>query len=240
LFSFFRKKSYSASDQKLVTYLHNLFGFSLKNLNLYKQALRHKSVAQNVKEGVKDSNERLEYLGDAVLGAVVAEYLFKRFPFKDEGFLTKMRSRIVSRESLGNLSRKMGLYDFVEKSKHDVNRSIHGDTFEALIGAIYLDQGYNNTRTVIVEKIINPHIDVDWLENNDADFKSQMIEWAQRNHKRIEFIVAEEAGNNHHKTYTINLVAAGEILGTGKGTSKKRAEQMAAEAALKQVTALES
>ena len=153
-----------SSDKKLLRSLENILGFFPSNTNLYKSALRHKSAAREIKNGVKDSNERLEYLGDAILGAVVADYVFKKFPYKDEGFLTEMRSKIVSRDNLNKLSRKLGLDALIINNPDNaVNRSMHGDAFEALIGAIYLDKGYRCAKKFVIGRIISHYLDIDSL-----------------------------------------------------------------------------
>ncbi len=242
MFSFFRKNnpSLSSADLKLEIALKNLLGYKPKNLFLYKQALRHRSAATSVKEGADNSNERLEYLGDAILGAIIAEYLFKRYPFKDEGFLTKMRSRMVSRETLSGLSRKMGLEQWVEKQgpERNLNKSLHGDALEALLGAVYLDQGFEITKKFISERVILPHLNVEEMELNDTDFKSRVIAWAQKGHIKSEFRISDEQGASHNKTYTIELFLNEQLAGTGKAGNKKKAEQFASEEALKTIPTL--
>src|ERR1700743_1887234 len=150
-------KLYLSPNRKYVKVLKNLLGFVPGNLALYKMAFRHKSVAQNIRKGVKNSNERLEFLGDAVLGSVIAEVLFKLYPYEDEGFLTELRSKIVSRNNLNQLARKLGFNKLIEFDSRALNSSrqgsLLGDAFEALIGAIYLDKGYNFTRNFLVNYI---------------------------------------------------------------------------------------
>lgn len=223
---------YFSKDKKLFQSLNNILGFYPGNIALYKSAFRHKSAANKIKEGVKDSNERLEYLGDAILSAVVADYLFKKFPFKDEGFLTKMRSKIVSRSQLNPLAVKLGLKKFIESSldRGGKNVSINGDAFEALIGAIYLDKGYKVTSDFILNRIIQPHIDIDEIETKENDFKSKMIEWAQKEKKELKFRF-EEINIDQEKQYIIQLIIDNEVYGKGQHFSKKRAEQIAAEEA---------
>ena len=141
MFDFFLPKN----EKQFKSSLKNILGFSPKNLSLYNQAFRHNSVAKEIKEGIKDSNERLEFLGDAVLGIVIADYLFRKFPYKDEGFLTKMRSKIVSRDHLNQLAVKLGLNKFLFQTSDPGLKfsSMHGDAFEALIGAVYMDKGFS-------------------------------------------------------------------------------------------------
>ncbi|MBK7028181.1 MAG: ribonuclease III [Bacteroidales bacterium] len=181
---------------------------------MYKLAFRHKSLAKELTNGTRVSNERLEYLGDAILSAVVADYLFKIFPIKGEGFLTEMRSRIVSRASLNKLSQKLGLDKLIQVSTegNNVYKSMNGDAFEALIGAIYLDKGYQFTRRIIIEKIILQHFDLDELENNDTNYKSRLIEWAQREKHSVEFIQVSEVGHGYTNNMLLKCLSTNALL----------------------------
>ena len=212
-----------------------MLGFVPGNLSLYRLAFRHKSVAQNVKKGVKNSNERLEFLGDAVLGSVVAEVLFKLYPFKDEGFLTELRSKIVNRANLNQLGRKLGFEKLVEYDNRMINSarqgSLLGDAFEALIGAVYLDKGYEFTKNFLINHIIKSHIDIHTLELTETNFKSKLIEWCQRHGKDIMFEHITNQDGESNKLFTIAVNVDGEIVGTGKEFSKKYAEKLAAEKA---------
>src|ERR1700743_192701 len=228
-------KLYLSPNRKYVKVLKNLLGFVPGNLSLYKLAFRHKSAAQNVKKGVKNSNERLEFLGDAVLGSVVAEVLFKLYPFEDEGFLTELRSKIVSRNNLNALARKLGVDKLVEFDSRALNSSrqgsLLGDAFEALIGAIYLDKGYDFTRSFLVNHIIKSHIDIHRLEQTETNFKSKLIEWCQRHGKDITFEQIENQEGESNKLFTVQASIDGEIMGQGKEFNKKNAEKLAAERA---------
>jgi ribonuclease-3 len=212
-----------------------LLGFVPGNLSLYRLAFRHKSVAQNVKKGVKNSNERLEFLGDAVLGSVVAEVLFKLYPFEDEGFLTELRSKIVNRGNLNQLARKLGFEQLIQYDSRMVNStrqgSLLGDAFEALIGAIYLDKGYDFTKNFLVNHIIKSHIDIHKLEQTETNFKSKLIEWCQRHGKDITFELIENGDGESNKLFTVQASIDGEIMGQGKEFNKKNAEKLAAERA---------
>jgi len=212
-----------------------LLGFVPGNLSLYRLAFRHKSVAQNVKKGVKNSNERLEFLGDAVLGSVVAEVLFKLYPFEDEGFLTELRSKIVNRSNLNQLARKLGFEQLIQYDNRMVNStrqgSLLGDAFEALIGAIYLDKGYDFTKNFLVNHIIKSHIDIHKLEQTETNFKSKLIEWCQRHGKDITFELIENGDGESNKLFTVQASIDGEIMGQGKEFNKKNAEKLAAERA---------
>ncbi len=226
-----RRKKH-ASDN-LSEAIRNLFGYQPRNIPVYELAFRHKSLAI-VDNGVKHCNERLEYLGDAVLGSVVADFLFKKFPFKDEGFLTEMRSRIVSRSNLNMLSRKLGLDHLVKATKESSapGSSILGDAFEAFVGAMYLDKGYAFTKNLIIQQIIQTHLDVDELMSRDINFKSKVIEWAQRKKRGVDFVLADEFENGRKgRTYVIELRLDNQVVGRGQDYSIKRAEQRAARAA---------
>ncbi|MBS1522003.1 MAG: ribonuclease III [Bacteroidetes bacterium] len=228
-------KLYLSPNRKYVKSLKNLLGFVPGNLSLYRLAFRHKSVAQNVKKGVKNSNERLEFLGDAVLGSVVAEVLFKLYPFEDEGFLTELRSKIVNRGNLNQLARKLGFEQLIQYDNRMVNStrqgSLLGDAFEALIGAIYLDKGYDFTKNFLVNHIIKSHIDIHKLEQTETNFKSKLIEWCQRHGKDITFELIENGDGESNKLFTVQASIDGEIMGQGKEFNKKNAEKLAAERA---------
>ncbi len=223
-----------SKDRKFGESLRNILGFYPRNVALYRKAFTHSSAALEIKEGVKDSYERLEFLGDAVLGTVIADYLFKKFPYKDEGFLTKMRSKIVSRVQLNKLSVRFGLQKFIEAdfgfSKN--NHSVNGDVFEALIGAIYLDKGYDFTRRFIQDKVIQDHLDIEEIEQTETDFKSKFIEWAQKEKKVFSFVVVDEIMNGSERQYIIEARIDQQVLGKGQSISKKKAEQIASEQAL--------
>lgn len=228
-------KLYLSPHRKYVKILQNLLGFVPGNLLLYRLAFRHKSVAQNVKKGVKNSNERLEFLGDAVLGSVVAEVLFKLYPYEDEGFLTELRSKIVNRQNLNQLARKLGFEQLIEYDARMLGPSrqgsLLGDAFEALVGAVYLDKGYNFTRDFLVNHIIKTHIDIHMLEQTETNFKSKLIEWCQRHGKDISFDLIENDLGESVKLFTVQASIEGQILGLGKEFSKKNAEKLAAEKA---------
>jgi ribonuclease-3 len=222
-----------SSDKILYTSVKNLLGFYPSNIHLYKVALSHKSAPAVWLKDQQVNNERLEYLGDAVLSAVVADYLYKKFPYQNEGFLTEMRSRIVSRSRFNRLSIKMGLDKLIHpgNGSFSTSKSIYGDTFEALIGAIYLDKGYTFTRKVIIRRIIDVHLDVDEIERTDTNFKSKILEYAQREKRQVEFRVVEEVGDGHRKQYIVALVLDQVVIGRGQDFSIKAAEQVAAEKA---------
>lgn len=233
-------------DREYVRALKNLLGFVPGNLSLYKMAFRHKSVAMTIKEGAKNSNERLEFLGDAVLGSVVAELLFKKYPYKGEGFLTEMRSKIVSRVHLNQLSRKLGLNELIQYDARMINSpnkhggSLLGDAFEALIGAIYLDKGYSFTKNFLITRIIQPHVDISLLEATETNFKSRLIEWGQQTGHEIVFALNESLEDSNPKMFTIDAIVNGQVFGTGMDYNKKSAEKIAAEKACTELQILET
>lgn len=220
-------------EKKLGLKLKNILGFYPRNIYLYHLALRHKSAALEIATGKKISNERLEYLGDAILGAVIADYLFHKYPFKDEGYLTQMRSKFVSRAHLNKLSHKLGIDELIktENDSGNVYRSMGGDAFEALMGAIYVDKGYNFTRRTIIERIIKLHIDSDELENQESNYKSKLIEYVQKEKKTLEFRVVDEVGKGYLKQYIVEVFLNDVSTGKGLGHSIKEAEQAASEIA---------
>ncbi len=226
---------YFSPEKKLFESLHNILGFYPGNISLYKLAFRHSSASQQVGNGIKDSNERLEFLGDSVIGVIVSEYLFKKFPFKDEGFLTKIRSRMVSRAQHNKIALKLGLNNFIESNNQRFGaskpHSINGDAYEALIGAIYLDKGYKTAQKFILNRIIHIHIDMEEVETKEVDFKSKVIEWGQKEKKEVKFEIVADGANTEDKQYTIQLFMGNELMGTAQHLSKKRAEQMVSEQA---------
>jgi ribonuclease III len=229
-------KLHLSPDRRYVKILRNLLGFVPGNLSLYKMAFRHKSMATILKNTSKNSNERLEFLGDAILGSVVAEILFKTYPYKDEGFLTEMRSKIVNRANLNQLGRKLGFGELIDFDPKTINitskqSSLLGDAFEALVGAVYLDKGYDFTKNFLTQRIIKPHVDIHQLELTETNFKSKLIEWCQRHSKDITFeLIANQEGENV-KLFTIQVLVDGEAITSAVDYSKKNAEKFAAEKA---------
>lgn len=212
-----------------------MLGFLPRRLSFYRLAFIPKSALHSQNPGPFPNNERLEYLGDAVLDAIVADYLFHRFPEGDEGFMTKLRARIVKRKNLDILATKMKIPEMItvditpgNKSKH-----LHGNALEALIGAIYMDRGYQTARKFFLRKIMKQYIDLNQLVKKDPDYKSRVIEWAQKN--RIEVVFKskeEELSNSKYPSFISTIQLKGEEKGTGRASSKKEAEQKAAREAL--------
>jgi len=231
--SFLKKSSsHSSPANDLQRSIRNIFGFQAGNIHLYELAFRHKSANQDV-NGIKINNERLEYLGDAILGSVIADYLFKKFPYKGEGFLTEMRSKIVCRSNLDKLGRKLGIDKLIESNADTKSsaKSMRGDAFEALIGALYLDKGYKYTQKIIINRIVNIHIDIDALELLNTNFKSMLIEWAQKEKKEVEFRVISERSEKNKHQYEVEVLVDEEPVSRGIDFSIKGAEKIAAEKA---------
>ncbi|MBU3713994.1 MAG: ribonuclease III [Ferruginibacter sp.] len=227
-FKFFEK---DAEDKTFKIQLTNILGFSPKNLTLYKTALSHRSM----REGADENNERLEFLGDAVLSSVIAHYLFKKYPYKGEGFLTEMRSKMVNRQKLNEIALKMGLKKITIYNKFDSalkTSQIFGNTLEALIGAVYLDRGYKQTKTWVEEYMIYPHLFADDLESIDINIKNKLYGWASRNGKLLEFITINEKIENGRRLFTIGALIDGEVVAEAKGFNKKDASQLAAQQAI--------
>ena len=223
-------KSNTKDDKKLITAIRTIAGFAPSNLALYKLATLHSSKGKEI-EGFRESNERLEYLGDAILGAAVADYLFKKYPFKDEGFLTEIRSRIVNRESLNHLARKVGISAIVQfdHKNSQLQQVILGNTLEALVGAVYLDKGFIRCKKFVVDKLIQPYFDLEVVVNSNSNHKSKIIEWSQRNGKEIKFEILDVKNGRSSKEFSAQVFIAEQPYGLGYGYTKKKAEQDAAQ-----------
>ena len=201
---------------------------------LYKTALSHRSI----REGADENNERLEFLGDAVLGSVIAHYLFRKYPYKGEGFLTEMRSKMVNRQKLNEIALKMGLKKITIYNKFDgalKTSQIFGNTLEALIGAVYLDKGYNKTQTWVEKYIILPHLFMDDLEVIDINIKNKLYGWANKNGKNVDFATIDENLENGRRLFTIAATLDGEIIAQAKAFNKKDASHLAAQIAIEKL-----
>mgnify|MGYP006266914965 FL=1 len=211
--------------------LENLLGFSPGDLSLYRTALSHRSV----REGADENNERLEFLGDAVLSTVIAHYLFRKYPYKGEGFLTEMRSKMVNRQKLNEIALKMGLKKITLFNKFDnalKSSQIFGNTLEALVGAVYLDKGYSKTRYWVESCIILPHLVSEDLEAVEINIKNKLYGWASKNGKLLEFTTLDETFENGRRLFTIGATIDGELIAQAKGFNKKEASQIAAQLAI--------
>jgi len=227
---FGRKKK----NKSLQKQLQNVLGIKTGNISLYTTALSHRSV----KESADENNERLEYLGDAILSAIVADYLFKKYPYKGEGFLTEMRSKMVNRQQLNDLAIKIGLKKITLYNKVDGSlkgSQIFGNTLEALVGAVYLDKGYSKTQKWVTRHMIIPHLYVDDLELIDINLKNRLIGWASKNGKLLDFQTIEEKLENNRRVFSIAAVLDGEQISIGKGYNKKDASQIAAQQAIEKL-----
>lgn len=224
------KRLFSLKWVKKSSPLEQILGVRITNNELYELALRHSSSSQAGKR--HESYERLEFLGDAIIGAIIADYLFKKYPFEKEGFLTEMRSKIVNRERLNQLSKKIGLDSFIEyqpsEPKHRSHKSMSGDVLEAIVGALYLDLGYEACQKFLLKQIIVPHLDIDAIQHTTTNFKSTIVEWCQKNNKALQWEIVGEKGKSHNKEFVAEVWIDHEVKGTGSGQSKKKAEQEAA------------
>ena len=207
-------------------------GFYPNNYKYYQIALTHRSASIKAEDGSIINNERLEFLGDAILDAVVAHFLFSKYPNENEGFLTQMRSKIVKREFLNKLAKKIGLNKLIvsHTSKSSIKKNIYGDALEAFIGAMYLDRGYFFTKKYIIEYLIGHHIDMAQLKRTDTNYKSQLLEWVQK--QKVEMSIDTDTDPKHPEMFISYIRIEREICGSGVGYSKKEAEQKAAGQAL--------
>lgn len=226
LFPLFSKKL-SSEENEIIRFMVKSFGYRPKDIELFKRALTHKSISNNSDE---NSNERLEYLGDAILDAVVAEFLFVRFPAEDEGYLTKIKSKIVSRRTLGIIGSEMQINLVLRYNKGRTIKleTIEGNAFEALIGAIYLDGGYSKTKNSIQNHIFRKYVDLNQILEEEIDFKSKLFIWSQKNRLPIRFEIVEEVNDGVSWVYTSCVMINDQEYGRGTGTSKKKSEQAAA------------
>lgn len=211
--------------------LCNVLGFTPGNIDIYTTALSHRSV----REGADENNERLEFLGDAVLSSIVAHYLFMKYPYRDEGFLTEMRSKMVNRQQLNDIGIKMGLKKITIYNKHDNSlkvSQIFGNTLEALIGAIYLDKGYIKTKKWVEKYLISTHMFIDDLETIEINIKNKLYGWANKNGKVLEFETLGEKFENGRRVFNIGATIDGELIAEAKGYNKKDASQIAAQLAI--------
>ena len=233
--SLFRKikNSPKTEEEKVFLAIKKLIGFKPKNINHYIEAFTHSSLKKTNPAGLPINYERLEFLGDAILGSVIANYLFKKIPKGDEGYLTQMRSKIVSRDHLNELGKDLGLIHFIKSvmPNQQFGENIHGNLFEALIGAVHNDKGYPFTEKFIYRIVIEPYVDIERLEGKITSYKSVLIEWGQKNKKSIKYLVYEDTGNDALKHFSVKLLIEEKIISKGRATSKKKAEEIASKRA---------
>lgn len=219
------------TDREIKRYFRNIFGFRVRNVDPFKIALTHRSASANDAVAGRLNNERLEYLGDAILGTIIADFLYHKYPLESEGVLTRMRSKLVNRNRLNNLARKIGLPEMMRMDNHISSNTPNGNAFEAVVGAIYIDQGFKKTYDIILRNIFLAHLDMDAVYQEDDDYKSRLFIWAQHNHHKVSFEV-QSSDNRKDPHYMAVLSLDGKKLTQGLGKSVKQAEQAAAEKAL--------
>ncbi|SEC56246.1 RNAse III [Tenacibaculum sp. MAR_2009_124] len=223
-------KPQNKEDENFYYELKELLNFKPIKLTHYKKAFTHRSLKLLDRKGNPINYERLEFLGDAILGSVIASYLYKKVPEGDEGYLTQMRSKVVSREHLNALGKDLDLLKFVKSNitNNQISENIHGNIFEALIGAIYLDRGYNYCHQFIYEQVILPYVDIERLEGKISSYKGFIIEWCQKNKKKYKFDSYEDTGKQDKKHFSVRVSIDGVMVAKGRATSKKKAEEIAA------------
>lgn len=226
-------KSRSPEDGIFFDAIQEILGFAPYNLNYYKKAFTHRSSNKTDTEGNAINYERLEFLGDAMLSAVIAGHLFNKAPAGDEGYLTKMRSKIVSREHLNELGKDLNLIRFVE-SKVPLNHfgeNIHGNIFESLVGAIYLDKGYDYCVKFIQKRVVIPYVDIARLEGKVISYKSLLIEWCQKEKRHFHYDIFDDNGIDGQRFFGVKLSIDDKVIAKARATSKKKAEEKASQRA---------
>jgi ribonuclease III len=239
--SLFRKRingTYLPDKREFRSRLKKILGTNPGNLELYEIAFIHRSATFVLPDGNKVNNERLEYLGDAVLDAILSDYLFEKFPEANEGFLTKIRSRIVNRDILNQLALSMGFSKILlsKVNSPNITRNLYGDALEALIGAVFLDKGFKRTKKIFIKNVFNKYLEMDTIVKTDTDYKSLVFEWVQKNKSNLLFTYNEEYDFNLKKSVFSTILSIDkQELGFGHGSSKKVAEQEAASQAWKKL-----
>lgn len=225
--------SRSSQEGEFFSAIKKLLGFKPKNIAIFEEAFTHRSLNEKNSEGIPQNYERLEFLGDAMLGSVIASHLFKEVPSGDEGYLTKMRSKVVSREHLNELGRDLQLIKLLKTNipTKQFGGNIHGNIFEALVGAIYLDRGFPYCEKFIYKRVINPYVDIERLEGKVISYKSLFIEWCQKHKKAFKYVVYDDTGNDELKHFAVKLQLEAVTVGKGRATSKKKAEERASKRA---------
>jgi len=225
--------SHSKEDGDFFLGISNILGFKPKKLSIYKKAFLHRSANVRDKNGLPLNYERLEFLGDSMLGTIISRYLYNEVPNGDEGYLTKMRSKIVSRKHLNELGKDLNLISFVESRipKSHFGDNIHGNVFEALVGAIYLDRGYDYCEKFINDRVIKPYVDIEQLEGKVISYKSLVIEWCQKQKKEFNYKVYEDTGKDPLKHFAVKLSIDDRVMAKARATSKKKAEEKASKRA---------
>lgn len=225
--------SRSGQEGEFFNAIKKILGFKPKNIAVFEEAFTHRSLNEKNSEGIPQNYERLEFLGDAMLGSVIASHLFKEVPSGDEGYLTKMRSKVVSREHLNELGRDLQLIKLLKTNipTKQFGGNIHGNIFEALVGAIYLDRGYPYCEKFIYKRVIKPYVDIERLEGKVISYKSLFIEWCQKHKKAFKYVVYDDTGNDELKHFAVKLQLDNITVGKARATSKKKAEERASKRA---------
>lgn len=224
-----------SSDKEFARRVRNTIGFTPRNLGIFKLAFYHKS--NNNDKDSTQNNERLEFLGDAILSTIIAEYLFKKYPSSDEGFLTKMRSKIVKRTTLNHIADEMGLdMMLLEYNNTRLSRSMLGNALEALVGAIYLEKGYRHTHDYVVNSILRRYLDIHQLETYDDNYKSQLLEWCQKNGREVDYRILQKYKLDKRDRFRVAVFIDGTQIAIGEDFNKKNAEQIASEQAIQQLS----
>lgn len=220
-------------DGNFFMQMQKILGFKPKRIEFYKKAFTHRSMNKRGEDGTPINYERLEFVGDAMVSSIIATHLFNEVPQGDEGYLTKMRSKIVSREHLNELGRELNLIDLVESKipTDNFGNNIHGNLFEALVGAIFLDRGYKYCEKFIYDKVIIPHVDIGQLEGKVISYKSLLIEWCQKEKKTFDYNVYEDTGNDDLRHFSVKLSINNKVVAKARATSKKKAEEKASKRA---------
>lgn len=231
LFSLNNKGTYVVDKQEFASRLKEITGFRTSNIRLYEAAFIHRSASFTLPDGKRINNERLEFLGDAILDAILSDYLFEKFPEASEGAMTKIRSRIVNREILNQLAVSIGI-DKILVSHVNTNyptRNLYGNALEALIGAMFVDKGFKKTKKLFIKRVFNKYLDLEKIVDNDSDYKSLIFEWTQKTKANLSFEYKEEYDSALRKSvFSATLLIDKKVYGTGQGDSKKEAEQEAA------------
>ncbi len=220
-------------DEDFFDAIKKILGFKPKNITIYEEAFTHRSMNETNSQGKRQNYERMEFLGDAMLSAVIASHLYREVPSGDEGYLTKMRSKVVSREHLNELGRDLNLISLLRTSipTEQFGGNIHGNVFEALVGAIYLDRGFKFCEKFIHKRVIKPYVDIERLEGKVISYKSLFIEWCQKNKRVFKFIVYDDTGADELKHFAVKLLLDNDVVAKARATSKKKAEERAAKRA---------
>ncbi len=231
---------FSTKNKVLAHRVHEITGIAPANASIYRMAFNHRAGASK-QDAKNQSNERLEYLGDAVLSLVVGEYLFQKYPYANEGFLTKMRARIVQRKSLNSLAVSLQLDEIMQEYNNTrISNTMLGNALEALVGAVYLENGFDRSKHFIINKIIRPYIDFEELENHDDNYKSRLLEYCQKENKIVEFQLIEKTKQNKRDCFKVAVLVDNVSYGTAEEYNKKSAEQIASQKALKKIGVLEN